>query len=94
MNHINIYKIYNYLHKNNTEKRWVGGISNKLASPCCKFLTVGSDDDDFSVIVTVCRGPCALGIYSTHDTPSFMHHYGFKKGIRAVSCPYPTPILH
>ena len=49
-------------------------------------------DDDFSVIVTVCRGPCALSIYSTHGTPSFMHHYGFKKGIRAVSCPYPTPI--
>ena len=51
-------------------------------------------DDDFSVIVTVCRGPGALGIYSTHGTPSFMHHYGFKKGIRAESCPYPTPILH
>ena len=53
-----------------------------------------TDDDDFSVILTVCRGPGALGIYSTHGTPSFMHHYGFKKGIRAVSCPYPTPILH
>ena len=26
-----------------------------------------------SVIVTVCRGPCALGIYSTHGIPSFMH---------------------
>ena len=56
--------------------------------------TLIRDDDDFSVILTMCRGPGALGIYSTHGTPSFMHHYGFKKGIRAVSCPYPTPILH
>ena len=57
------------------------------------WLILGQNDD-FSVIVTVCRGPCALSIYSTHGTPSFMHHYGFKKGIRAVSCPYPMPILH
>ena len=61
-----------------------------LQTKAVKLITC----DDFSVIVTVCRGPGALGIYSTHGTPSFMHHYGFKKGIRAVSCPYPTPILH
>ena len=24
--------------------------------------------DDFSVVVTVCRGPCELSIYSTHGT--------------------------
>ena len=33
----------------------------------------------FSVIVTVCRGPCALGIYSTHGTPSFMHPLWLQK---------------
>ena len=33
----------------------------------------------FSVILTACRGPGALSIYSTHGTPSFMPHYGFKK---------------
>ena len=27
----------------------------------------------FSVMTSVCRGPFALGIYSTHGTPSFMH---------------------
>ena len=32
-----------------------------------------------SVIVTVCRGPCALGIYSTHGTPSFMHPLWLQK---------------
>ena len=24
-------------------------------------------------MMPVCRGPFELGIYSTHDTPSFMH---------------------
>ena len=33
----------------------------------------------FSVIVTVCRGPCSLGIYSTHSTPSFMHPLWLQK---------------
>ena len=42
-----------------------------------QVCTNGVNDDDFSVIVTVCRGPGALGIYSTHGTPSFMHHYGY-----------------
>ena len=43
---------------------------------CKELFTV---DFDFSVIVTVCRGPCAQSIYSTHGTPSFMHPLGFKK---------------
>ena len=32
-----------------------------------------------SVIVTVCRGPFALGIYSTHGTPSFMDPLWLQK---------------
>ena len=45
----------------------------------------------FSVRMSVCRGPFAQGIYNTHGTPSFCTHFSFKKGIRTVSCPYPTP---
>ena len=33
----------------------------------------------YSVIVSVCRGPCARGIYSTHGTPSFMHPLWLQK---------------
>ena len=33
----------------------------------------------FSVIVTVCRGLGAQGIYSTHGTPSFMHPLWLQK---------------
>ena len=34
---------------------------------------------NFSVIVTVCHGPGAQGIYSTHGTPSFMHPLWLQK---------------
>ena len=33
----------------------------------------------YSVIVSVCRGPCARGIYSTHGTPSFKHPLWLQK---------------
>ena len=33
----------------------------------------------FSVMMSVCRGPFALGIYSTHGTPSFMHPLWLQK---------------
>ena len=40
-----------------------------VVSTLKQALKEGKTDDDFSVIVTVCRGPCALSIYSTHGTP-------------------------
>ena len=47
---------------------------------------VDNDDDDFSVIMSVCRGPGAQGIYSAHGTPSFMHPLWLhnNKGILTV----------
>ena len=46
-----------------------------LCNKCKKFyidITLSIiHGDDFSVIVTVCRGPGALGIYSTHGTPNY-----------------------
>ena len=33
----------------------------------------------YSVIVSLCRGPCAQGIYSTHGTPTFMHPLWLQK---------------
>ena len=33
----------------------------------------------FSVMMSVCRGPFALSIYSTHGTPSFMHPLWLQK---------------
>ena len=33
----------------------------------------------YSDIVSVCRGPCARGIYSTHGTPSFTHPLWLQK---------------
>ena len=33
--------------------------------------------------------------YIAHKAhPVLCTHFGFKEGIRAVSCPYPMPILH
>ena len=47
----------------------------------------------FSVIVTVCRGPCALGIYSTHGTPSFMHPLWLQKRNSGCILPLSYPYL-
>ena len=42
---------------------------------------------------------CRCAAVPTHEAykartahPVLCTHFGFKKGIRAVSCPYPTPI--
>ena len=51
------------------------------------------------IIIIIIRLLCRCAAVPAHEAyiahmahPVLCTHFGFKKGIRAVSCPYPTPI--